>query len=142
MGKIEISESTNFKMLEAVYESDSYELSIDNVCLMLKCFCNCSHLDTKELKSKLFTFIFSDKESFLAQYVKAKLKPFLDVFLDQCNECTDDEDIAVEVLNFLIDISQAKRYLDVLKIKILHAEKLKPSVIEYAIEKRKDCIFH
>ena len=136
-GNIDINDKTSKKILETVYEANAYKVNFNNVCVMLSQFYGFDDTDDMdELTSRPLSLIFADMESNLAQYISSNLTAFLADWLLYCETCTDDEEIAIRILN--ADADNKEDYLNILKVRISHAELLTDvAILGHALEKGK-----
>ena len=121
---VEITDATNQSMLATIYENNAYRVTFMNVCQMYRCFYKQDQETLSEMERKPLSLIFSKETSYLTKYVNDNLTEFLADWLLVCKTCTDDERVAIEVLNSGSLDDQRENYLNVLRTKITHVENI------------------
>ena len=107
-------DSSSDTMLQCIYDRDLYTLSFNNICKMLHRFYCCHQ---KGMIHNNYTYVLSDKQQSLYNYLNNNMNEYIGVVLDNCNgEITDNEDAVVKILNNEnIDEEKKIEYLSYLK---------------------------
>lgn len=138
LNSIEINEKINQTMLTIIYETNAYKITFTNICQMYRWFLADNQDDLSKLNTKPLSLIFSNEESYLANYVHKNLNDFLNAWLLVADECTDDEKIVMRVLNSGELTNNREAYLNLLKTKITHVENItNASIRGFAIQNKK-----
>lgn len=112
--KIEI-DTANKELLIGVYEYNLYELTFENIKLMIKSMYE--ECDTYNIEHKNYTVIQKNSDSPLAKYIGENIDTYAKEYLENCNGSIEDsEDDAIKFINYdkLSDDMQEK-YVHVLK---------------------------
>lgn len=108
-------DKANRALYDSVYEHDMYDLTFDNIELMLKTQYNVS--DSFEIYHKNYTLVRSNSNSPLATYIDGNMQLYLEEVLLKCDgTIEDDEEIVLYILNNEnINDDTKMRYIEVLK---------------------------
>ena len=91
------------KLLELLYNNDSYAISYNNVLIMLETFYDSPDLDS--VSTAGYSVVMSDNKSPLAKYINEdplgeNIDKYVDVILEHCGEViSDDEECALLIIN-------------------------------------------
>ena len=134
-------ENVDAVLFDGVYENSLYELTYENIQLMLDKKYNKVSLD--DIKYKNYSTIQSLPESPLAMYVANHMNDYLKVILENCGEeISDSEKTAIDVLNDqAVGLQEKTRYLSLLSTMIsdisqVNEKELWSLMIEKGIVKR------
>lgn len=106
------------RLFEAVYSHSLYDISFENIKLMLQRVYGI--VDEEAIVHKNYTVIHCDPESPLAEYIDAHLSKYMNILLTYCgDEIADDAIWAISLLNNeKIDAEMKRRYIALLTTKI------------------------
>lgn len=104
-------EKANKNLFQETYSNSLYDLTFENILLMLKCRYGIT--DESDITHKNYTLIQSKSDSPLAEYISANMSEYMNVILLNCNgEITDSEECAISLLNCDdISIDKRKEYI-------------------------------
>ena len=110
--------TANRNLLKLIYEDDSYIINYSNIITMLQEFYPAINID--DVSTSGYTIIMSDKESFLAKYINANIKSFMNVMLHNCKGKINDSQECAKLIINNTEIDEANRatYIGYLNTKI------------------------
>lgn len=138
--KIEI-DTANKDLIVGVYENNLYELSFENIKLMIKSMYG--EYDSYNIEHRNYTVIQGKSESPLAKYIAENINRYANEYLKNCNGYIEDsEDVAIKFINdenVLGDIQE--KYVNVLKtvvsdISVIQNKKLWNEMLDKRIIKK------
>ena len=138
--KIEI-DTANKDLIVGVYENNLYELTFENIKLMIKSMYG--EYDSYNIKHRNYTVIQGKSESPLAKYIAENINRYANEYLKNCNGYIEDsEDVAIKFINdenVLGDIQE--KYVNVLKtvisdISVIQNKKLWNEMLDKRIIKK------
>lgn len=138
--KIEI-DTANKDLIVGVYENNLYELTFENIKLMIKSMYG--EYDSYNIEHRNYTVIQGKSESPLAKYIAENINRYANEYLKNCNGYIEDsEDVAIKFINdenVLGDIQE--KYVNVLKtvisdISVIQNKKLWNEMLDKRIIKK------
>lgn len=138
--KIEI-DTANKDLIVGVYENNLYELTFENIKLMIKSIYG--EYDSYNIEHRNYTVIQGKSESPLAKYIAENINRYANEYLKNCNGYIEDsEDVAIKFINdenVLGDIQE--KYVNVLKtvisdISVIQNKKLWNEMLDKRIIKK------
>ena len=138
--KIEI-DTANKDLIVGVYENNLYELTFENIKLMIKSMYG--EYDSYNIEHRNYTVIQGKSESPLAKYIAENINRYANEYLKNCNGLIEDsEDVAIKFINdenVLGDIQE--KYVNVLKtvisdISVIQNKKLWNEMLDKRIIKK------
>lgn len=138
--KIEI-DTANKNLIVGVYENNLYELTFENIKLMIKSMYG--EYDSYNIEHRNYTVIQGKSESPLAKYIAENINRYANEYLKNCNGYIEDsEDVAIKFINdenVLGDIQE--KYVNVLKtvvsdISVIQNKKLWNEMLDKRIIKK------
>lgn len=138
--KIEI-DTANKDLIVGVYENNLYELTFENIKLMIKSMYE--EYDSYNIEHRNYTVIQGKSESPLAKYIAENINRYANEYLKNCNGYIEDsEDVAIKFINdenVLGDIQE--KYVNVLKtvisdISVIQNKKLWNEMLDKRIIKK------
>lgn len=138
--KIEI-DTANKDLIVGVYENNLYELTFENIKLMIKSMYG--EYDSYNIEHRNYTVIQGKSESPLAKYIAENINRYANEYLKNCNGYIEDsEDVAIKFINdenVLGDIQE--KYVNVLKtvisdISVIQNKKLWNEMLDKGIIKK------
>ena len=138
--KIEI-DTANKDLIVGVYENNLYELTFENIKLMIKSMYG--EYDSYNIEHRNYTVIQGKSESPLAKYIAKNINRYANEYLKNCNGYIEDsEDVAIKFINdenVLGDIQE--KYVNVLKtvisdISVIQNKKLWNEMLDKRIIKK------
>ena len=138
--KIEI-DTANKDLIVGVYENSLYELTFENIKLMIKSMYG--EYDSYNIEHRNYTVIQGKSESPLAKYIAENINTYANEYLKSCNGYIEDsEDVAIKFINdenVLGDIQE--KYVNVLKtvisdISVIQNKKLWNEMLDKRIIKK------
>lgn len=138
--KIEI-DTANKDLIVGVYENNLYELTFENIKLMIKSMYG--EYDSYNIEHRNYTVIQGKSESPLAKYIAENINRYANDYLKNCNGYIEDsEDVAIKFINdenVLGDIQE--KYVNVLKtvisdISVIQNKKLWNEMLDKRIIKK------
>lgn len=137
---IEFNKS-NRALYDSVYEHDMYDLTFDNIELMLKTQYNAT--DSFDIYHKNYTLVRSNPNSPLATYIEGNMQLYLEEVLLKCDgTIEDDEEIVLCILNNEnINDDTKIRYIEVLKTVISDITQIENVALWKSLV-RKDILSH
>ena len=138
--KIEI-DTANKDLIVGVYENNLYELTFENIKLMIKSMYG--EYDSYNIEHRNYTVIQGKSESPLAKYIAENINRYAKEYLKNCNGYIEDsEDVAIKFINdenVLGDIQE--KYVNVLKtvisdISVIQNKKLWNEMLDKRIIKK------
>ncbi len=111
-------EKSNKDLFDMVYEYGFYDISYENIRLMLIIQHHVNNED--DIKHKMATLILSDEDTPLEERMKAEIADFVKVIVEYCEgNITDEQNIAVMILNSeTIDIDLREKYISYLSTEV------------------------
>lgn len=89
---------SNKELFSFVYKHCLYQLSFENLKLMLEVFYSIA--ESKDVKHKNYTLVMTNREEPLAEYINENIDDYIGIILEHCeNSITDDEDKVLFILN-------------------------------------------
>lgn len=138
--KIE-TDTANKDLIVGVYENNLYELTFENIKLMIKSMYG--EYDSYNIEHRNYTVIQGKSESPLAKYIAENINRYANEYLKNCNGYIEDsEDVAIKFINdenVLGDIQE--KYVNVLKtvisdISVIQNKKLWNEMLDKRIIKK------
>lgn len=138
--KIEI-DTANKDLIVGVYENNLYELTFENIKLMIKSMYG--EYDSYNIEHRNYTVVQGKSESPLAKYIAKNINRYANEYLKNCNGYIEDsEDVAIKFINdenVLGDIQE--KYVNVLKtvisdISVIQNKKLWNEMLDKRIIKK------
>lgn len=138
--KIEI-DTANKDLIVGVYENNLYELTFENIKLVIKSMYG--EYDSYNIEHRNYTVIQGKSESPLAKYIAENINRYANEYLKNCNGYIEDsEDVAIKFINdenVLGDIQE--KYVNVLKtvisdISVIQNKKLWNEMLDKRIIKK------
>lgn len=138
--KIEI-DTANKDLIVGVYENNLYELTFENIKLIIKSMYG--EYDSYNIEHRNYTVIQGKSESPLAKYIAENINRYANEYLKNCNGYIEDsEDVAIKFINdenVLGDIQE--KYVNVLKtvisdISVIQNKKLWNEMLDKRIIKK------
>lgn len=138
--KIEI-DTANKDLIVGVYENNLYELTFENIKLMIKSMYG--EYDSYNIEHRNYTVIQGKSKSPLAKYIAENINRYANEYLKNCNGYIEDsEDVAIKFINdenVLGDIQE--KYVNVLKtvisdISVIQNKKLWNEMLDKRIIKK------
>lgn len=122
-------EKSNKKIFDEVYKHNLYEISFDNISLMLKVQYGIK--SDYDIMHKNYTLIKKQEQSPLSGYISESMPEYTEVILDNCGgKIEDDECIVISLLNNdEVEIEVKKRYIGMLYTIITDIEQVNESGI-------------
>lgn len=109
---------SNNDLFVAVYHKNLYQISFENISLMLNVFYG--FFEKEDLVTKNYTLVSSQPQEPLVQYLEENINLYIEILLNQCNgNIVDNENIVLKVLNNeLLETGNKEKYIDCLKNEI------------------------
>ena len=132
--------TANPKLLNGVYENSLYKITFPNISIMLHKFYNLEV--NNEFTHRNYSLILSNPDSPLATFVNENIVDYITEILENCeNEITDDEAVALEVLNNEnIPTNLKQRYISLLKTRLTALSEVNDSMLWEELLKSNDVI--
>lgn len=111
-------EKSNKDLFDMVYEYGFYDISYENIRLMLIIQHHVNNED--DIKHKMATLILSDEDTPLEERMKARIADFVKVIVEYCEgSITDVQNVAVMILNSeTIDMALREKYISYLSTEV------------------------
>lgn len=111
-------DKSNRTLFDAVYKSSLYELTYENIELML--VVEYAVTNKEDVIHKNYSLIQSDQESSLAKYIAENISMYISIIIDRCaGSISDDEPLVIALLNNEdIETEKKIKYIDLLITKI------------------------
>ena len=119
-----IFEKSNKTLFDRVYEDNLYDLTFENIELMLKTQYGITK--SAEIKQKNYSLIKSETESSLASYIEENMQSYLEEILNKCEEniLDDETDVLAILNNTSVEEDIKKQYISRLKTLIYDITKV------------------
>lgn len=117
------------KLFLAVYKNHLYDLSFENIKLMLQTQYGVD--DTADITHKNYTLVQSMRNEPLVMYVNENINTYVGIILDNCEErIEDEEDCVIEILNNdAVEENLKKQYINYLFTNIYDLSKVKNTTL-------------
>lgn len=134
-------EKSNKDLFDMVYEYGFYDISYENIRLMLIIQHHVNNED--DIKHKMATLILSDEDTPLEERMKAEIADFVKVIVEYCEgNITDEQNIAVMILNSeTIDIDLREKYISYLSTEVTELSSVENKNLWTAILDRKNAAY-
>lgn len=134
-------EKSNKDLFDMVYEYGFYDISYENIRLMLIIQHHVNNED--DIKHKMATLILSDEDTPLEERMKAEIADFVKVIVEYCEgNITDEQNVAVMILNSeTIDIDLREKYISYLSTEVTELSSVENKNLWTAILDRKNAAY-